>query len=69
MSHMVRNAYGDSNITYRSDIVTNKFRQLIMVLCHGNGSAPQIWSIISSVLFSALRAQGFGINFANYFRM
>ena len=36
-------------------------------LCQGNGSAPQIWFIISSVVFSEIRAQGFGIHFVNYF--
>ena len=39
----------------------------MMVLCQGNGSAPQIWTIISSIVLSALRAQVFGIHFPKYF--
>ena len=36
-------------------------------ICYGGGSAPQIWSNIRSIVFSALRAEGFGIHFINYF--
>ena len=39
----------------------------MMGLCQGNVCAPQIWSIISSKVFSALRTQGFGIHFINDF--
>ena len=39
----------------------------MMLFCQGNGSAPQIWSIIISVVFSALWSQGFGIRFENSF--
>ena len=41
----------------------------MMIILQGNVSAPQIWSIISSVVFSALQAQGFGIHFVNSFTM
>ena len=39
----------------------------MMRLCQGNGCEPQIWSIISSILFSALFTQGFGIHFVKSF--
>ena len=38
-----------------------------MGLCQGNGYAPQLWSIISSTVFSAIWTQGFGIHFVNSF--
>ena len=65
--HTVRDTYGDSNLTYVGDTIPEDFRHFIMGLFQGNGSAPQILPIISYVLFSALRAQGFGIYFVNYF--
>ena len=68
MSHMVRTIYGDSNITYGGDSIPDEFMHFMMVLCQGNNSAPQIWSIISSVLFSELRNQGFGIHIIEYFK-
>ena len=39
----------------------------MMVSYQVNGCAPQIWSIIRSIFFSALRTKGFGINIVNYF--
>ena len=38
-----------------------------MGIFQGNGSAPQIWSIINFVVFSALTSQDFGIHLVNYF--
>ena len=35
----------------------------MMGIFQGNSSAAQIWSIIGSVVFSALWDQGFGIHF------
>ena len=67
MSHTVSTAYGDSNITYRGDTIPDDSRHFMMVLCQENVSANQIWSIVSSVVLSALRSQGFGIHFVNSF--
>ena len=64
---MVKTVYSESNLTYSGDIILNYFKHFIMVLCQENGDAPQIWSIIISVVFSALWFQGSGIHFANYF--
>ena len=65
--HTVRTAYSYSNVTYGGDTIPYKFRHFIVGLFQQNGNAPQIWSIISSVVFSALQAQGFGIHFENSF--
>ena len=65
MSRMVRTAYGDSNLKYGGDIIPDEFSHFIMGLCQRHGSATQTWLVISSVLFSILLAQGFGIHFAN----
>ena len=64
---MVRTAYGDSSITYGRYTIPEESRHFVMGILQGNGSVPQIWFITSSVVFSALRAQGFGIHFVNYF--
>ena len=67
MSHKFRTSYWGSNPTYGRDTLPKKFRHFMMRLCQGNGCAPQLWSIISSIVFSALRTQGFGIHFVNSF--
>ena len=64
---MVRTAYGDSNLTYGGDIIPNDFMHFMMGLYQGNVSSPQAWSIISSVVFSALLPQVLGIHFEDSF--
>ena len=49
--------------------MTKEFKHFIMGLCQRNGCAPQLWSIISSIVFSLLRTQGLGIHFVKYFTM
>ena len=67
MPHTVRTAYGDYYITYVRETIPNKFRHFMMGLLHGNGFAHHIWSIISSIIFSALLTQVFDIHFVNSF--
>ena len=67
MSQMVRTAYGDPNLTNGGDNIPNELRNFMMGLFQENGSAPQLWSIISSIVFSELRTQGFGIHFLDSF--
>ena len=69
MSHRVRTAYGDFNITYGGEIIPDKFRHFMMGLSQRIGCATQLWSIISYIVFSALWTQGFGIYFVNSFTM
>ena len=66
IKHTVRMAYRESNLTHRRDTIPEEFRHFMMILFQGNGSTPQIMSIISYVVLSALRVC-FGINFVNYF--
>ena len=54
MSHTFRVAYGDSNIMYGGDIISDKFSDFMMGIFQRNSSAPQIWLIIRSVVFSQL---------------
>ena len=67
ITHTSRTAYRDSNHTYGGDTIPEDFRHFIMGLRQGNVSVPQIWSIMSSIVFIALIAQGFGIHFLNSF--
>ena len=67
MSHTVRTAYGDSNITYGVDTITDDFKNFVMGLCQVNGCAIQLFPIISSIVFSALQTQVFGIHLVNSF--
>ena len=67
MSHTVRTAYRDYNITYEKHTIPNEFRYFMMGLCQADASAPQIWSIISSIAFLELRTQGFDIDFVKSF--
>ena len=69
MTQMVGMVYRYSNLTYGGNTIPEDFRHFMMVIFQGNGSAPQIRSIISSVVFSSLRSQGFVIHFANSFTM
>ena len=65
MTHTVRTSYGDYNLKYGGETITEEFRHFMMVLYQGHVSDPQIWLIISSVVFSELREQGLGINLLN----
>ena len=67
MLHNVRTESGDSNIIYDRDTIPEEFRHFMMVLYQENGCAPQLQSIISSIVFSELCTQGFGINFVKSF--
>ena len=67
MSHKVRTAYWYSNLTYSGDTLSDKLRHFMMIICQGNCFSSQLWSIISYIVFSALRTQGLGIHFVNYF--
>ena len=69
MKHTFKTAYIYYNLAYGGYNIPKEFRYFMMVLFQGNGSAPQNLSIISSVVFSALRSQGFGIHFVNSFTM
>ena len=67
MSHTFRIAYGGSNTTYGGYTIPGELWHFMMGLSQGNGCATQIWSIISYIVFSAIRSQGFGIHIINSF--
>ena len=67
MTHKVKTAYGDYNFTYGGYTIAEELRNFMMGLYQGNGCEPKLWSIISYIVFSELRTQGFGIHFVNFF--
>ena len=54
LPHKVKTAFGDSETTYRGSQTHEGFNDNMQGLLQGNGSATQIWSILSSVIFAAL---------------
>jgi hypothetical protein len=60
--HKVRTAYGTSDLSYGPNYQP-KYCHPIMGVGQGNGAGPQIWSIISSVLFAAMHMEGFSTTF------
>ena len=62
MIHVVRTAFGDSDDTYGGE-ENGSYKFPCMGSFQGNKAASQIWSIISSTIFDALRKKGFGVNF------
>ena len=64
MIHKIRTVYGDSDLTYGGEDIGDweNFPQGVL---QGNASGPQIWSILSSIIFSILRKKGFGTKFCS----
>ena len=58
---------GKSATTYGGSHIPEGFKNNMQVLLQGNGSAPQIWSILSSVFFTPFSKKGFEIRFYNLF--
>lgn len=58
MTHRVRTAYGDSDITYGGDSYAN-WKNAPQGVLQGNAAGPVIWAILSSVIFDILRKKGF----------
>ena len=64
MSHKEGTALGYSATTYGGIHIAEGFKNNIHGILQGNSSAPQIWYILISVIFSVLREQGFDIHFS-----
>lgn len=64
MIHKIRTVYGDSEISYGGEDIGDweNFPQGVL---QGNASGPQIWSILSSIIFSILRKKGFSTHFCS----
>ena len=58
MEHHIRTAKGDSTRTYGG----TTWIKLPHGIGQGNGSGPAIWACVSTPLFEALRAEGYGVN-------
>ena len=61
--HRVRTVYGDSSSTYSWS--SGHFTLPPQGTGQGHGAGPQIWSVLSSVLFSILQDKGFTSSFIN----
>ena len=64
MLHAVITAFGDSTETYGGED-WGGFLLPCMEALQGNKAGPQIWAIISSTIFDALRKHGFGVPFCS----
>ena len=54
-SQKVITSFGDSETTYGSSHIPKGFKNSMKVLIQVNSSATQIWTILSSLIFAALR--------------
>ena len=60
-------SFGDSETTYGVIHIPEVFNNYMQYLLQRNWYAPQIWSILILVIFTALIKQGFGVHFSNSF--
>lgn len=58
--HHIRTAYGDSEISYGG---TGSYTLPPMGAGQGNGAGPQMWAVLSSVLFLAMHMEGLSTPF------
>ena len=63
MIHKIRTVYGDSDISYGGEDIGDweNFPQGVL---QGNASGPQIWSILSSIIFSIFGRKDSELTFA-----
>ena len=61
---MVRTAFGDSKESYGGED-WGEYLLPCMGVLQGNKAGPQIWAIVSSTIFEALRKHGFGVKFCS----
>ena len=64
MIHKIRTAFGDSESTY-GGIDLEEWENYAQGVLQGNASGPQIWSILSSVIFDILHSRGYSVTFCN----
>ena len=62
MIHRIRTTYGDSNQTYGGDS-KESWTNFAQGILQGNASGPQVWSILSSVIFRILHKRGHSTSF------
>ena len=64
MIHNIRTAFGDSEEAYGGDNIDDWDNYAQGVL-QGNASGPQIWSILSSIIFEILHKKGYSVDFCS----
>ena len=64
MVHKIRTSFGDSEDTYGGDDIED-WDNYAQGILQGNASGPQIWSILSSIIFEILTERGFSVNFCS----
>ena len=63
MVHQVRTAFGDLEDTYGGDEIDEGYTAFPQGFNQGNGLGPQGWTILSSLLFKALKDRGYSMSF------
>ena len=53
MSHCIRTAFGDSDVTYGGDDFSD-WKCAPQDVLQGNASGPAVWSALSSIIFDIL---------------
>ena len=64
MSHRIRTAFGDSDVTYGGDDFGD-WKCAPQGVLQGNASGPAVWSALSSIIFDILHKRGFGNEFCS----
>jgi hypothetical protein len=59
MTHFIRTAYGDSDITYC------RLRDRFHGIGQGNGAGPMIWVMVSTPILNRMQTQGLGASITN----
>ena len=64
MTHRIRTAFGDSDVTYGGDDFGD-WKCAPQGVLQGNASGPAVWSALSSIIFEILHKRGFGNQFCS----
>ena len=65
MVHKIRTIFGDSDTTYDGDDIEEGWENFPQGILQGNACGPQIWSILSSIIFDILSKRGFSVQFCS----
>ena len=65
MVHKIRTIFGDSDTTYGGDDIEDDWVNFPQGILQGNACGPQIWSILSSIIFEILSKRGFSVQFCS----
>jgi hypothetical protein len=65
MVHKIRTIFGDSDTTYGGEEIEDDWSNFPQGILQGNACGPQIWSILSSIIFEILSKRGFSVHFCS----